>query len=568
MVATMAEEEAAAAAAAAEEAPQEGAAAPEEEEEAQEQESSEPKSLKDTVSVNNEWTEVEPEPVVIDATQDDTVDDKHPIQKHMDAVVKNVQGVMDDLGKNTQKTLDELGKNTKGLMDNVGKSTKDVMNNMGKNTKGALETTKGAMDTHVAPHIENVRRSSVKALDDLGKNTNKALEEHVVPHIENVKQVSVRAIDSTKLALDEHVAPHVENVKRASVRALDDLGKGTVSKFETIKGYNGYYMGTAPSVKEMCASDWKLQLLEGTFRAFGQVVFMSNPVSGLFVWIAMLVAFPLAALCALLCVLAANLTSLGLELDASTMASGLYGYNAVLVGAGVATLLDCAVWRMIVLVIFVAAPLTIVTYLFFFYKYNILPLQLPYNGVMILLLLSAMYLDALAVDAVVMSGWAFGVLLVIAIVLYSRILAGVALVASLLAAILLPMETGMGAYNVVFTLAFFVTQCVPSFKTLLLALLAIVLTGVVQTALAELLGYVHLPVLTLPFCLVVFPFLALGSNADLLLIPADELSTPEEHLKKYLFPKDDEDGEELVLKEEADLETGVAATEESPLLPK
>jgi urea transporter len=330
-------------------------------------------------------------------------------------------------------------------------------------------------------------------------------------------------------------------------------------------------MGTAPSIKEMCASDWKLQLLEGTFRAFGQVVFMNNPVSGLFLWIAMLVACPLVALCALLCALAANVTSLGLELDASTMASGMYGYNAVLVGAGVATLLDCAVWRMIVLVIFVAAPLTLVMYLYFFYKFNVLPLQLPYNGVMILLLFSAMYLDALAVDAVVMSGWAFGVLLMIAIVLYSRILAGVALVGSLLASVLLPMETGMGAYNVVFTLAFFGTQCVPSIKTFVLALLAVVLTGVVQTALAELLGYVNLPVLTLPFCLAVFPFVALGSDTGLFLIPADDLSTPEEHWKKYLYSEDDEDGEELVLTLETDLETGdapVVATEKSPLIPK
>jgi urea transporter len=580
MVATLAEEEAAAAASAAKE---------------------EPKSLKDKVSVNNEWTEVEPEKVAVDDAKDDTVDDKHPIQKHMDAVVKTTQKAYYELGKNTQKTFEGLGRNTKGLVENVGKSTrsltenvgkstKDAMENVNKSTKGVLDTTKGALDEHVAPHIENVGRTSIKALDDFGKTTKGALDEHVAPHFENIKRASVRAIDSTKVVLDTHVAPHIDNVKKVSVKTMDDVGKGTVSNFETVKSYRGYYMGTAPSVKELCASDWKLQLVEGTFRAFGQVMFMNNPLSGLFVLIAMLVAFPLAALCALLCVLVANLTSLGLELDASNMASGIHGYNAVLVGAGVATLLDCAVWRMVLIVSVVAAPLTLVVHLYL-YKNDILPLQLPYNGVMIVVLLSAMYLNALSVDAVVMSGWGWSVLLVVAMLFYSRILAVLALTGFFLSALLLPTETGMGAYNVVFTLAFFATQCVPSVKTLVLALIAAVFTGVIQMALAELLGYVNLPVLTLPFCFAVLPFVALGSDAAFLLISSQEVSTPEEHWKTYLFPEtgddlgvvtEEADDEVLITQEDAieDLELGeapvltteeseapVIATEETPLIP-
>ena len=61
------------------------------------------------------------------------------------------------------------------------------------------------------------------------------------------------------------------------------------------------------------------------------------------------------------------------------------------------------------------------------------------------------------------------------------------------------------------------------------------------------------------------------SNADLLFIPADVVSTPKEHWKKYLYPEDNKHGDELVLTEEVDQQTGDAplvATEKSPLLPK
>jgi hypothetical protein len=221
----------------------------------------------------------------------------------------------------------------------------------------------------------------------------------------------------------------------------------------------------------------------------------------------------------------------------------------------------------------VAAPLTLLVQLYI-HKNNTLPLQLPYNGVMILLLLSAMYLDALSVDAIVMSGWGWGVLLVVAMLFYSRILAALSLAGFFLSALFLPTETGLGAYNVVFTLAFFSTQCVPSIKTLMMAFIAVVFTGVVQMALAELLGFVNLPVLTLPFCLVVLPFVTLGSDAAIVLIAPQELSTPEEHWKMYLFPATEEaDDEVIVTQEDAveDLELGeapVIATEETPLIPK
>ena len=50
---------------------------------------------------------------------------------------------------------------------------------------------------------------------------------------------------------EKNVAPHIENVKKETGKAVDTLAKGTVSNYETVKSYGGYYLGTAP--KSTCS---------------------------------------------------------------------------------------------------------------------------------------------------------------------------------------------------------------------------------------------------------------------------------------------------------------------------
>jgi urea transporter len=63
---------------------------------------------------------------------------------------------------------------------------------------------------------------------------------------------------------------------------------------------------------------------------------MNNTITGIFVTVGMFVASPYYALCMLLGVFSSTLSALAFQLNKSSFANGIYGYNGTLVGIGIA----------------------------------------------------------------------------------------------------------------------------------------------------------------------------------------------------------------------------------------
>ena len=87
-----------------------------------------------------------------------------------------------------------------------------------------------------------------------------------------------------------------------------------------------------------------LRFLDINLRGIGQVMFQNNPLTGLLFllavgWGSYAASMPQVFIGGLLAVVAATLTAQWLHLDEADLASGLYGYNAYLVGLALGTFL-------------------------------------------------------------------------------------------------------------------------------------------------------------------------------------------------------------------------------------
>jgi urea transporter len=94
----------------------------------------------------------------------------------------------------------------------------------------------------------------------------------------------------------------------------------------------------------VCASSRILWFVDITLRGIAQVMFQNNPLTGLLFlaaigWGSYASGVLQVAAAGLLAVIVANLTAQWLRVDAALLASGLYGYNGVLVGLALATFL-------------------------------------------------------------------------------------------------------------------------------------------------------------------------------------------------------------------------------------
>ena len=94
----------------------------------------------------------------------------------------------------------------------------------------------------------------------------------------------------------------------------------------------------------LCATSGALRFLDINLRGVGQVMFQNNPLSGaLFLaaiaWGSYAAGAPKVAIAGVLAVVVATLTAQWLRVDRESLHSGLYGYNAILVGLALATFL-------------------------------------------------------------------------------------------------------------------------------------------------------------------------------------------------------------------------------------
>ena len=96
--------------------------------------------------------------------------------------------------------------------------------------------------------------------------------------------------------------------------------------------------------ERLCASSGILRFVDINLRGVGQVMFQNNPLTGaLFLaaigWGSYAAGAPHVAIAGLLAVVVATLTAQWLRVDEASLASGLYGYNGILVGLALATFL-------------------------------------------------------------------------------------------------------------------------------------------------------------------------------------------------------------------------------------
>lgn len=108
--------------------------------------------------------------------------------------------------------------------------------------------------------------------------------------------------------------------------------------------------------ERLCASSRIARFVDTNLRGSGQVMFQNNPLSGaLFlaaiVWGSYAAGAPRVAIAGLIAVVVATLTAQWLRVDEVPLRSGLYGYNAVLVGLALATFLapGALMWIYVVL---------------------------------------------------------------------------------------------------------------------------------------------------------------------------------------------------------------------------
>lgn len=108
--------------------------------------------------------------------------------------------------------------------------------------------------------------------------------------------------------------------------------------------------------EKLSASPGMARFLDINLRSIGQVMFQNNPITGLLflaaiAWGSYAGGVPQVVIAGVLAVVVANLTAQWLNADSESLHSGLYGYNAVLVGLALATFLapNALLWVYVVL---------------------------------------------------------------------------------------------------------------------------------------------------------------------------------------------------------------------------
>jgi urea transporter len=77
--------------------------------------------------------------------------------------------------------------------------------------------------------------------------------------------------------------------------------------------------------------------IDSALRGAAQVVFQSNPISGLFILVALFLQSPFFGLCATIGLVVETGMSMIYRINRSLIRAGLHGYNGILVGCATAT---------------------------------------------------------------------------------------------------------------------------------------------------------------------------------------------------------------------------------------
>ncbi len=103
--------------------------------------------------------------------------------------------------------------------------------------------------------------------------------------------------------------------------------------------------GTMPAWQARVEANPLGDFVDYCLRGVGQVVFMNNPITGLLILIGMFVASPWLGVTAVIGLVASTLVGILIGVDRDLIRAGLFGFNGILVGAGLSLFL-APEWRM------------------------------------------------------------------------------------------------------------------------------------------------------------------------------------------------------------------------------
>jgi urea transporter len=348
--------------------------------------------------------------------------------------------------------------------------------------------------------------------------------------------------------------------------------------------------GTMAEAGERADANPLLAFVDSCLRGVGQVVFMNNPLTGLAILIAMFVHEPWLGFAGVLGLVVSTLAAIAIGMDRGAIRAGLFGFNGVLVGAGLSLFLqpdwDVMVMVWIVVAAFFSTILHAAFAAVFVGSWTVPPFTLAFNVITLVFLVGALNFangrvggliapaDAQVTEGSVSNtlrsaagaatannlegvinailrgisqlffanGILSGIIIIVGIALASRIAAAFAVIGSAVGAGtgLALGANGVAIYNGLWgfnsfdaALAVGGVFFVLTLRSGLLAVACAILAALLFGAIASLFTPWGLPALTLPFVFATLAFVLLkGASTKLVPIEIADITTPEEHLRR------------------------------------
>jgi len=346
--------------------------------------------------------------------------------------------------------------------------------------------------------------------------------------------------------------------------------------------------GTMPAGAERVEGNPALEFVDSCLRGVGQVCFMNNPVTGLAILVAMFVSEAWLGFAGVLGLVASTGSALVIGMDRGAIRAGLFGFNGVLVGAGLSLFLqpdwDVVVMVWIVLAAFFSTVLHAALAGVFIGAWKVPPFTLAFNFITLIFLIGALNFangrvggliapadaqvtegkvsnalrsaaDAAASNNVegmlnaILRGISqlffansivSGIIIVAGIAVASRIAAVFALVGSTVGMLmgLALGANGVAIYNGLWgfnsfdaALAIGGVFFVLTVRSGVLAVACAIFAALLFGAIASLFTPWGLPALTLPFCFATLSFVLLKDAVPALRpVAVEDITTPEEHM--------------------------------------
>ncbi|XP_043299974.1 urea transporter 2-like [Cervus canadensis] len=379
--------------------------------------------------------------------------------------------------------------------------------------------------------------------------------------------------------------PNEKDTQRESGAAPQgSAGQGGISLFQAV----GYLTGEMKEYRSWLKDKpLAFQFTDWVLRGAAQVMFANNPLSGLIIFIGLLIQNPWWMITGGLGTVVSTLTALILSQDRAAISSGLHGYNGMLVGTLVAVFsekLDYYWWLLLpVTLTAMSCPIFTSALSSIFSKWDLPVFTLPFNFALTLYLAATghynlffpttlvepmssvpnitwseiempLLLQAIPVGVGQVYGcdnpWTGGVFLV-ALFICSPLIclhAAIGSIVGLLAALTVatPFETiylGLWSYNCVLScIAIGGVFYALTWQTHLLALVCALFCAYMGAALTNIMSVVGVPPGTWPFCLSTLTFLLLTTNSPTIYkLPLSRVTYPEANRIYYLTVKSQEE---------------------------